>query len=101
MIKYTVAIVAELRHHTVNKREDGPRRRRKDMTMADRFFTQTTCDRCGKPLRGCRTMSMFNTDCICMECEAAERKRPDYEAAREAERAAMRAGDQNFKGIGF
>lgn len=44
---------------------------------------------------------MFNTDCICMECEAAERKRPDYEAAREAERAAMRAGDQNFKGIGF
>ena len=69
--------------------------------MADEFFTKKNCDRCGKPLDGLRTMSRFNTDTICMDCEAAERKRPDYEAAREAELAAVRAGDYNFKGIGL
>jgi hypothetical protein len=46
-------------------------------------------------------MSMFNTDTICMACADAERKRHDYEAAREAERAACAAGDRNFKGIGL
>jgi RNase P subunit RPR2 len=67
----------------------------------DTFFTQTNCDRCGKPLTGGRTMSMFNTDTICLECADAERKRTDYEAAREAERAAVAAGDRNFKGVGL
>jgi formylmethanofuran dehydrogenase subunit E len=43
----------------------------------DTFFTQTNCDRCGKPLTGGRTMSMFNTDTICLECADAERKRAD------------------------
>ena len=69
--------------------------------MADDFFTKTTCDRCGKPLNGVRTMSMFNTETICMECAEAERKRPDYEAAHAAEVAAVRAGDFNFKGVGL
>ena len=69
--------------------------------MADRFFTQTECDRCGGSLDGGRTMSMFNTDTICMTCADAERKRKDYEAAREAERAAVKAGDRNFKGVGL
>ena len=46
-------------------------------------------------------MSMFNTDTICMACANAERKRKDYEAAREAERAAVKAGDRNFKGMGL
>lgn len=67
----------------------------------DTFFTQKTCDRCGASLAGGRTMSMFNTDTICMACAEAERKRPDYEAAREAERAAVRAGDRSFKGVGL
>lgn len=67
----------------------------------DTFFTQMNCDRCGKPLAGGRTMSMFNTDTICLECAEAERKRADYEAAREAERAAVAAGDRNFKGVGL
>lgn len=26
-------------------------------------------------------MSMFNEDCICMECKEQERKRPDYKQA--------------------
>ena len=68
--------------------------------MADEFFNKRVCDRCGKPLT-VRTMSMFNTDTICMECAEAERRRPDYEAARAAEEAAVRAGDRNFKGVGL
>ena len=67
----------------------------------DTFFTQKTCDRCGASLAGGRTMSMYNTETICMKCKEAERKRSDYEAAREAERVACAAGDRNFKGIGL
>jgi ArsR family metal-binding transcriptional regulator len=67
----------------------------------DIFFTQTNCDRCGASLAGGRTMSMFNTETICMACAEAERKRKDYAAAREAERAAVRAGDRNFEGVGL
>ena len=69
--------------------------------MKDEFFTKTVCDRCGKPLAGGRTMSIFNTDTICMECAEAEHKRPDYGAAHAAEVAAVRAGDLNFKGVGL
>ena len=46
-------------------------------------------------------MSMFNTDCICMECADKERKREDYGAARDAEVAAVKAGNRNFRGIGL
>lgn len=67
----------------------------------DTFFTQTTCDRCGGTLAAGRTMSMFNTQTICMACAKAERERADYDLAREAERAAVAAGDRNFKGIGL
>lgn len=40
----------------------------------DRFFTQKHCDRCGGSLDGGRTMSMFNEDCICMECSKKNAK---------------------------
>ena len=46
-------------------------------------------------------MSMFNTDTICMACKDAEQKRYDYEAAREAERAAGAADDRTFTGMGL
>jgi hypothetical protein len=69
--------------------------------MADRFFTQSTCDRCGGSLAHGRTMSMYNTDCICMKCADKERKREDYGAARDAEMNAVRNGDWNFRGIGL
>lgn len=68
--------------------------------MNDPFFSKTHCDRCGKPLV-CRTMSMYNEDCICIECADAERKRPDYGKAVEADRAAVMAGNYNYKGIGL
>ena len=36
--------------------------------MRDRFFEVENCDRCGKPLNGCRIMSMYNKDVLCMDC---------------------------------
>ena len=70
--------------------------------MKDTFFSQTTCDRCGCSLinKG-RTMSMYNTDCICMDCKDKERKRSDYSKAVEADNAEIRKGNYNFEGIGF
>ena len=67
----------------------------------DSFFTQEYCDRCGSSLQGGRTMSMFNTDCICMACELRERQDPRYKEAQEADRAQIIAGNYNFKGIGW
>ncbi len=67
----------------------------------DTFFTQKYCDRCGKSLDGGRTMSMFNTDCICMECKKKETLREDYKDAQETDMAEIRNGNYNFKGIGF
>ena len=58
------------------------------------------CDRCGKETN-IHTMSMFNTDNICMECKEKERNDPRYKKAVEAERAACMRGDYNFPGIGW
>ena len=58
-----------------------------------------TCDRCRKQT-GVHTMSMFNTQEICMDCEDAERKHPKYREANEADIARIKQGDYNFKGIG-
>ena len=68
--------------------------------MADSFFSQDRCDRCGSELK-VRTMSRFNTDCICMKCAEEERNHPDYEKAVDAELAAVKRGDMNFPGIGW
>jgi len=59
-----------------------------------------TCDRCHKQTY-IHTMSMFNTDTICMECKTAERKRPDYKAAYDANNEAIRQGNYKFRGIGL
>lgn len=67
----------------------------------DNFFTQKYCDRCGHTLKGGRTMSMFDTDCICMKCAEKERHRADYKDAVEADRRAIKNGNYNFKGIGL
>ena len=69
--------------------------------MTERFFTQRHCDRCGKDLKGGRMMSMFNTDCLCLDCLDKEKRHPDYEKARQAEHEAVKRGDFNFKGIGW
>ncbi|OQA85947.1 MAG: hypothetical protein BWY31_01566 [Lentisphaerae bacterium ADurb.Bin242] len=69
--------------------------------MTDPFFTKKNCDRCGKPFDGARTMSRFNTDCICMRCAEDERNHPDYRKATDAELNAVRHGDRNFPGVGW
>ena len=65
----------------------------------DRFFAQTTCDRCGGSLSGGRIMSMLNTDCLCLVCKEKETTQEGYGEAVEAERQAIRRGNFNFKGI--
>lgn len=67
--------------------------------MSDRFFTQKLCDRCHKDLSSGRTMSMFNKECICLECAEQERQDPEYKKAIEADQAEIRKGNYNFKGI--
>ena len=65
------------------------------------FFSQQNCDCCGGILKGGRTMSRFNMDCLCLECAEAEKQHPDYQKAVDAEIAAIRNGEMNFKGIGY
>ena len=65
----------------------------------DKFFTQKNCDRCRKDLKTGRIMSMFNEDCICMECKDKETQDKDYERARDKEMEEVRKGNYNYKGI--
>ena len=58
------------------------------------------CQRCRKETFA-TIMSMYNTAEICMDCKDEEEKRPDYKEAREADEAAIRAGNFNFRGIGY
>lgn len=67
----------------------------------DKFFTQENCDRCGGSLKKGRIMSMYNKDCICMECKKKERERKDYDKALKADREHVDQGVFNFKGIGY
>jgi hypothetical protein len=69
--------------------------------MQDDFLTKKKCDRCGGSLDGGRTMSRFNTDCLCPACAEAEKSHPHYREAVEAELAEIRKGNYNFKGIGY
>ena len=46
------------------------------------------------------TMSRFNTDDICPDCEAREKAHPKYREAYDAEAAAVRSGDMNYAGNG-
>ena len=59
----------------------------------------TQCDRCTSLVNG-HTMSMFNTETICLECARIEEVHPKYEEARKADLAEIRKGNYNFKGIG-
>jgi hypothetical protein len=58
------------------------------------------CDRCGKQSIS-STMSYFNTDTICPECDDRERAHPRFQEARDAELEACKRGDYNFHGIGL
>ena len=57
------------------------------------------CQRCYRETGG-YTMSMYSELLICMDCCDKENKRDDYKEARDADVAAIKAGNYNFKGIG-
>ncbi|WP_006524789.1 hypothetical protein [Desulfoscipio gibsoniae] len=65
----------------------------------DKFFSQRHCDRCGGDLKGGRTMSAFNLDCICMDCKAKEKQDKDYDKAVKADIDEIKKGNYNFPGI--
>lgn len=56
------------------------------------------CDRCGESTNNSTTMSMFNTDVICMGCKDDEKNDPEYDAAVNAEREALKNGNNNYQG---
>ncbi len=58
------------------------------------------CDRCGKT-NACLSMSWFNTDMICLDCQAKEEKRKDYEEARKKESEEVKKGNYNYEGEGL
>lgn len=60
----------------------------------------STCERCGKETI-MTTMSWFNTEIICGDCDKAERAHPDFERARLAETAEVMKGNMNFRGVGL
>ena len=60
----------------------------------------THCQRCHNPKPLCLTMSRFNTQMVCPDCEDKEKAHPDYQKAVDAELAQVRAGNTNFQGIG-
>ena len=60
----------------------------------DKWFNKKKCDRCGGSLDGGRTMSRFNTDCLCMRCAEAEKSHPRYREAFETEMADIRNGNR-------
>lgn len=58
------------------------------------------CVRCGKETVS-HTMSMFNTDIICIECADEEKTFPEYKHARKVEHSEVVKGNLNFKGVGL
>lgn len=58
------------------------------------------CERCGKNT-DMFTMSIFNTQYICMECKEKEKQHPRYEEAKRREYEEIKKGNYNFEGIGL
>ena len=65
----------------------------------DKFFSQKSCDKCGGSLENGRTMSRFNTSCICIICAEKEKDDEDYDKAVQAELGEIQRGNYNYKGI--
>lgn len=57
------------------------------------------CDRCGGDAT-VSTMSRFNTETICEDCETKEKAHPAYAEARRIEHEHVVNGDYNFPGVG-
>jgi hypothetical protein len=59
-----------------------------------------TCSRCGDNASA-SILSKFNFDEICLECKRDEELAPGYREADEAEVAHVRAGNNNYPGVGL
>ncbi len=59
------------------------------------------CERCGKTDVTSVTVSYFNTQIICENCESTERAHPEFRTAKNAELDAILKGDLFYKGIGL
>jgi len=59
----------------------------------------SVCPRCGEDTQVI-SMSIFNIEMICSDCQNKEKKHEKYEEARYAEREAIKSGNYNFPGIG-
>lgn len=59
--------------------------------MSDKFFNQTTCDRCSGDLK-VRTMSWFTAETICMDCSDKEER---------IKRKLREQGESDTEGCGF
>lgn len=57
------------------------------------------CPRCRRETNA-STMSRFNTEMICLDCDERETNHPLYKQAAEAELAAVHAGNYNYAGVG-
>ena len=57
------------------------------------------CPRCGESTNGRTTMSVFNTDTICIPCKEKEKEDPDYQMAVDTEAEEVRKGNYNYPGI--
>ena len=58
------------------------------------------CQRCGKKSNA-STMSWFNRDLICMDCDEAEKSHPKYQEAKDRENEEVLKGNLDYEGIGF
>jgi hypothetical protein len=57
------------------------------------------CPRCGESTNGRTTMSVFNTEVICIPCKEKEKEDPDYQMAVDTEAAEVGKGNYNYTGI--
>lgn len=58
------------------------------------------CERCGKETT-VHTMSWFNKQTICLDCDAEELKHPLIKKAKAVDNEHCKNGNYNFEGIGL
>jgi len=69
MLEYFEMVAPDVKEYARKNKITRERHRR-----ADKFFAQTHCDRCSKPLDSFRIMSWFNEQILCPECNDREKK---------------------------
>lgn len=62
------------------------------------FLSKENCERCGKELCA-KTMSLLNTDAICLECAEEEKGHPFYEQAKEKDFEEYQKGNYYYDGL--